>query len=68
MVGLKPSTFLSLIPSAIEYLCNSSPKISAVVDSAFWFSSKTGVPVKPKNNALGNVSLMDESISPKVER
>ena len=57
-----PKTFLSLIPSAILYLCNSFPNTEAVVLSFFWFSSKIGVPVNPKNIALGKVSLIDKTL------
>ena len=50
------------------YLWSSLPKTSVWALFFFAFSSNTGVPVKPKKMALGNVSLMMDSISPKVER
>ena len=67
LYGSNPRTFPSRIPSAILYLCNSSPNISEVVFIFFWFSSWIGVPVNPKNNALGKVSLIVINISPKVD-
>ena len=39
LYGSNPSTFSSLIPSAILYLCNSSPNTSEVVLKPFLFSS-----------------------------
>ena len=50
------------------YRCNSFPKTSVCAFRFFAFSSKTGVPVKPKKIARGNVSLITASISPNVDR
>ena len=42
--------------------------MSAVVRLFLWFSSSRGVPLKPKNKALGKVSFIVISISPEDER
>ena len=63
----KPSTFLSRIPSAILYSCNSFPKTVAVVFIFFSFSFFIGVPVNPKKIAFVNVRFMAINISPKVD-
>ena len=40
LYGSKPKTFLSLNPSAMVYLCSSSPKTVAVVGEIFHIENK----------------------------
>ena len=68
MYGSNPSTLWSRMPSAMLYRCKQRPNTMAVVEFFFWFSSRMGVPVKPKNSAFGKERRMSCNMSPNVER